>query len=163
MSFKYYAGIGSRATPDHVLDLMTLIAERLQECGYTLRSGGAKGADQAFSKGVYIKCQEVYRPRPDDQPINPYEEVVASKHHPNWLACTPYVKALHRRNVQIILGKDLEQPADFVVCWTPNGKDVGGTGLAIRVAKTFEIPVHNLYNPKLCMRFIRWLENPSTP
>ena len=46
-----YAGIGSRITPTPVLDLMRRISARLSSIGYTLLSGGAAGADSAFSAG----------------------------------------------------------------------------------------------------------------
>lgn len=52
MNNKYYAGIGSRNFPAAVLENMTKIAARLEKAGYTLRSGGAGGADTAFSLGV---------------------------------------------------------------------------------------------------------------
>ena len=43
-----YAGIGSRKTPADILALMAEVAGALAADGWTLRSGGAKGADQAF-------------------------------------------------------------------------------------------------------------------
>ena len=46
-----YTGIGSRETPHHILTLMTEIANILDNIGYTLRSGGADGADTAFALG----------------------------------------------------------------------------------------------------------------
>jgi hypothetical protein len=52
------------------------------------------------------------------------------------------------RNMMQVLGKNLDTPVDFVVCWTKNGKDIGGTGAAIRCAWDHSIPVYNLYNPK---------------
>ena len=47
----YYAGIGARKTPNHVLKYMELQGKLLAEKGYILRSGGAKGADSAFERG----------------------------------------------------------------------------------------------------------------
>lgn len=47
-----YAGIGSRETPQDVLDDMTAIAAKLEERGFTLRSGFAGGADTAFELGT---------------------------------------------------------------------------------------------------------------
>ncbi len=32
----------------------------------------------------------------------------------------------------------------MVVCWTPGGRGRGGTGSAIRLARSREIPVHDL-------------------
>ena len=48
---KYYTGIGSRTTPEHILKLMTKIGKYLALNGYVLRSGGANGADTAFEIG----------------------------------------------------------------------------------------------------------------
>lgn len=48
----YYAGVGSRETPQDVLKIMWKIGRYLALNGYTLRSGGgAKGADTAFENG----------------------------------------------------------------------------------------------------------------
>lgn len=52
MNGKYYAGIGSRETPTRVLQLMIKAAQRLAQRGYTLRSGGADGADAAAVVGL---------------------------------------------------------------------------------------------------------------
>ena len=49
---KYYSGIGSRNTPPDIKDLMKVIAEKLAEKGFTLRSGSSPGADIAFEKGA---------------------------------------------------------------------------------------------------------------
>ena len=49
---KYYAGIGSRKTLPEILFLMSKIAIFLSENNYILRSGGANGADEAFSKKI---------------------------------------------------------------------------------------------------------------
>ena len=39
---KYYAGVGSRETPQDVLETMWKIGKHLADKGYTLRSGGAR-------------------------------------------------------------------------------------------------------------------------
>ena len=48
----YYAGIGSRETPQEFLDLFTKVAKYLSTKDCALRSGGAKGSDQAFELGA---------------------------------------------------------------------------------------------------------------
>lgn len=48
---KYYTGIGSRETPPEIKEVMTAIGFKLAAEGWTLRSGGAYGADQAFEEG----------------------------------------------------------------------------------------------------------------
>jgi len=147
---KYYSGIGSRQTPQDVCDLMTVIARYLYFKGYTLRSGGAKAADSAFEAGAGAK-KEIFLPwkkfNEHDSPFyKPQEEAykIASEIHPNWQACKEHVRCFHARNALIILGKDLQTPSDFVVCWTRDGKMFGGTSIGIRMARKFDIPVFNL-------------------
>ena len=71
---------------------------------------------------------------------------IAEAFHPNWDACSDAVRKLHGRNAQIVLGSVLNEPVEFVICWTPDGKASGGTGLAIRMAEGLDIPVFNLKN-----------------
>lgn len=49
---KYYAGIGSRRTPENICQIMTKIARYLYTKDYVLRSGDADGADTTFKNGV---------------------------------------------------------------------------------------------------------------
>lgn len=148
---KHYAGIGARDTPVHVLALMEKAANYLDLSGYTLRSGGANGADTAFADGAYKK--EIHLPwrEYNKNPSvlhNPSAQAIelASNFHPNWSACSQGVVKMHGRNMHILLGEDLKTPVEFVICWTKNGKDIGGTGLAIRAAEYLEIPVLNLHD-----------------
>jgi hypothetical protein len=137
---KYYAGIGSRKTPENILMLMTKIAKVLDDKGFILRSGGADGADTAFANGAVNK--EIFRPKHAT-----VESIkIAMEVHPAPQACNDYVRKLHGRNVQIILGKNLDAPVEFVLCWTPGGKTIGGTGLGIRLAEREGIKVYNLFN-----------------
>lgn len=136
-----YAGIGSRDTPDNIQEIMIELAKSLANKGYILRSGGAKGADRAFEVGAG-SAKEIFRPK---QATAKAIEL-ASQFHPAWHNCNKYVRSLHGRNAQIILGKELVTPVEFVLCWTKNGKDIGGTGLGIRLAIGHNIPVKNLYD-----------------
>jgi hypothetical protein len=53
------------------------------------------------------------------------------------------------RNSYQMLGSDLKIKTDFVICWTPGGKMVGGTGQALRMAAYYGIPVFNLGSASL--------------
>jgi len=50
---------------------------------------------------------------------------------------------LQARNSHQVLGLDLNTPSDFVICWTKNGKDQGGTFQTIRIARSYDIPIFN--------------------
>jgi hypothetical protein len=150
-----YAGIGSRSTPDDLLRLVTLAARRLTSLGWTLRSGHAPGADQAFERGAAIDA-EVFLPWPRYEHVVPcsaayiqpaaaaaaYE--LAGELHPAWPRLSRGVRALHARNCHQILGPDLRSPVAFVLCWTPGGERVGGTATALRLADRHGVPVLNL-------------------
>ncbi len=142
---KKFAGVGSRETPQNILSMMTEIARAFSSIGYTLRSGKAKGADTAFEDGVH---------NPDllelfvSQDATPEANELAMKFHPNPEALKKkgaYVVGLMGRNMQIVSGRNLDEDVDFVVCWTKDGKDTGGTGQAIRYARSKNIRVYNLY------------------
>lgn len=145
----FYAGIGARNTPPPVLEEMTSIAQHLAQHNFTLKSGGAVGADTAFEYGAGTK-KEIYVPwrgyAPDTGGIVPeWNSVIgkeamaiAQQHHPIWFRLTPGVQKLLARNVFIVLG------SNFVICWTKNGKREGGTGHALRVAQEANIPIYDL-------------------
>lgn len=137
----HYAGIGSRETPWGVCVQMEHIATQLKNMGYTLRSGGAQGADSAFERGAGGK-KEIFRA----SDATPASLELASKYHPAWHRCSDYAKKLHARNGFQILGRDLFSPSRFVVCWTKDGGPTGGTGQAIRLATAYQIPVFNLFH-----------------
>lgn len=141
---NYYAGIGSRETPDDVLQKMTGIAHTLNGMRYVLRSGGARGADAAFFNGCGGNVQLFRADNATHEAL-----LLAPKFHPAWERCKKFDKNLHARNMMILLGRNLDTPVDFVVCWTPGGKTVGGTGQAMRAAQFFGIPIVNLYKEDL--------------
>ena len=138
---KYYAGIGSRDTPVPIQQYMTFLAEALNGAGYTLRSGGARGADTAFESGADIAF-EIFRPTD----CTPEAEMMAASYHPNWRACKHWARKLHGRNCQIVLGRDVLNPVpvEFILCWTHDGRNVGGTAQALRMADALDIEVLNL-------------------
>lgn len=144
-----YAGIGSRKTPTHVLTWMTSIAQRLAGYGYTLRSGGAEGADRAFEAGSLLK--EIYTPRSVGVNWDRAFSTVTN-FHPAPARLSSYARLLMARNAFQVLGPQCDDQSKFVVCWTPDGAEThtsrltGGTGQAIRIANYYDIPVVNLAN-----------------
>lgn len=146
---NFYTGIGSRKTPKRICDIMTKFADNISlNYDLILRSGGANGADYAFEKGVNYGKKEIYY---SDDVCNIALELAKSL-HPAWSKMNSRAQALHARNCYQILGKNLDTPTKFVICWTPDGAQkfdecsivTGGTATAIRLANAKEIPVINL-------------------
>lgn len=168
----YYAGIGSRKTPQDILDYMRRIAQRLALRGFVLRSGAAAGADTAFEEGCVAEKgrAEIWLPwagfndhAPTEFTTTPAHEAIAATLHPAWERLSRGPRLLHTRNVGQILGVDANTPVSFVLCWTPDGCEsdttrsrlTGGTGTAIGLASRLGIPVFNLANPNAKDRLIR--------
>lgn len=154
----YYAGIGSRKTPEKVLRQIGRIAATLAKQGYTLRSGRAPGADLAFEKGAYMAQgnAEIYLPWaafqenkglfiPKLYEAEDWAWEVAERYHPRWKYLKFGAKMLHARNVHQIYGPtNKSELSKFVICWTKDGKETGGTAQAMRIARALEIPIYNL-------------------
>ena len=153
---RFFAGIGSRQTPVDVLASMTALTRRLTGDGWCLRSGGARGADSAFAAGAPIQRRRIYLPwsgyntlsGPDCHHLRAGELTrflpIAEQFHPAWEKCSPAVRALHARNVAIVLSLSAADPVRFIICWTPGAQVVGGTGLGLRLARHHDIPIVNL-------------------
>lgn len=155
-----YTGIGSRETPVGVLKDMQHIGSYLAKCGWTLRSGAAGGADSAFERGcdssngkkeIYLPWNGFNKRRLNDETVflgaNDLSMQVAPQFHPAWERCSRGARSLHARNVCQILGLTMYTLTDVVICWTPRGSGSGGTGQAIRMARSLKIPVIDLGHP----------------
>lgn len=147
---KYYAGIGSRNTPNDVMDYMKIIGKLLAERGYILRSGGALGADSAFEEGCNMSngLKEIYIPwgKPNNNEISGVDSKaleLARIYHPRFNNISIGSKRLIARNGYQVLGRDLMTLSEFVVCYTKGGKEIGGTAQSIKIALDNNIPVFN--------------------
>lgn len=148
-----YTGIGSRETPERILNIMKSLALSLAEDGFILRSGGADGADSAFEAGCDMRNgkKEIYLPwkgfnNRDSQLHTVTSDALrmASLTHPYWDKLSKGGKLLHARNCYQVLGSDLNTKSAFVVGYTAGGKGKGGTGQAFRVARANGIPYYDL-------------------
>lgn len=166
MTHNIYTGIGSRQTPLHIMIEMTTIASILGFSHYILRSGGAGGADSAFEVGcdrvnghkeIYLPWKNFKDSKSLLYTIHPWAFELAEKFHPNWKACSAGAKKLHARNAHQLFGYH-KQPTDFVICWTPGGRIEGGTGMAIRIAREFDLLVYNLAVPNQYQTLIKRLK-----
>ncbi len=151
-----YAGVGARKTPEQVLGQMREMATNLAGRGWHLRTGGAKGADDAFARAAPSERRTVYLPwrgyngwsESEGRALTAQElrklRAAAEPHHPAWQRCPAKVRDLHARNVAILVDPDMREPAHAMVCWTEGARVEGGTGMAIRLARHYRIPVFNL-------------------
>ncbi len=154
---KIYTGVGSRETPGAIQVLMYDIARQMAVDGWTLRSGHADGADIAFENGCDWEhgSKDIFLPW---KGFNGSASVLwstkveafqlAEQVHPAWGKCNYQARMLHGRNVHQVLGVDLDEPSALLVCWTKNGKKVGGTATALRIAEMYGVRIVNLGAPE---------------
>lgn len=164
-----YAGIGSRETPPDILEEFENIAEFLARNDFVLRSGHAPGADQAFERGCdRVKGKkEIFLPwykfeGSDSKLCNVSQEAfdLASKFHPRWsiIESNGAKKLLARDGYQVV-GEDLKTYSDFIVCYTKNGSGYGGTGQALRIAKSFNIPIFDFGDVRVKEKFYQFCKD----
>lgn len=166
---RFWTGIGSRDTPADILELMSRIGTYMAERGFSLRSGGASGADLAFERGVIASTQpklmDIYLPwrtfgfqeghascyhAVTEWDNWPKAELLAETVHPAWYRLSPSVRKLHGRNAYQILGHGLDTPSSIVFFYAKprKGRKVkGGTNTGVMLALEHQIPVANLYYP----------------
>lgn len=178
---RYYTGIGSQETPEPVLEQMSALAAFLARAGFTLRSGGAEGADTAFEQGarsVDGARMQIYLPwrgfNGNSSPLYTVERralEVARRVHPAWHRLSPAARKLHGRNCYQVLGLSLDTPSRVLVCWTSDGCEsartrsakTGGTGTAIELAERHGVPVFNLGKAGRGAALREWLQGGSVP
>jgi len=152
----YYAGIGEPDVPSDIQLLMQKHARTMQRKGYILRSDASEGSGESFESAltkseIFLPWDDFRNRRVDNERYFLWSKdaiPLAAKYHPNWNALGPSAKKLYLRMVHVMLGKDLQTPVDFVICWTPDGKASGGTGQALRIAEDYGILVFNLRKNK---------------
>lgn len=158
---KFYAGIGSRSTPDGILRVMEAAGRKLAQDGWVLRSGNADGADKAFGKGAGRQAQ-IFLPWAGfnggseaqyvlDAPA-PWTNEFVDRFHPAPSRLSDAARKLMARNAHQVFGalppvdETKSTWAKFVLCYTEGGKGQGGTGQAIRIARQYGIQVFDLGN-----------------
>ncbi len=164
------AGIGSRSTPQVILNEMIAIGAWCRKNRIYVRSGHAGGADLAFELGAQEYCI-AYIPWAGFNAQNTSHahlripqftlelEALAEKYHPAWHRCDQKARRLHMRNGCQVLGESLNRPVDFVVCYTVDGSFSGGTGQAMRIAQDHKIPIINMYTHTSAAEVIDALED----
>lgn len=157
-----WTGVGSRKAPIIICEIATQFARTKKE---RCRSGAAERMDEYFELGA--RNSEIYLPwrhfMGHTSGIYSYtKEQIEFAEYLVWKVYPVLVRnkthmQLFRRNVFQCVGlatcvEDAD-PSKFLLCWTPDGcvdmasyryGETGGTGIAIMVAREFDIPVFNM-------------------
>lgn len=173
-----FALIGSRVTPTNECEALEEIAIEMMCLGYHGRSGGAIGPDTALTRAIIHMSKDTQYPPSEfgtiwlpsysfnglrhgdlggackdanrEPTFRGQAAYLAMGLHSGWHNLPTFVRKLHSRNVFQILGPNLNEPVDYVICaavTTRSGYVKGGTATAVRLAKMYGIPVINISVP----------------
>ena len=158
----YITVIGSRETPEDVLELMNDIMQKFIDMNYIVRSGGADGADHVATMHAPDNQREIYIPwdgfnglyhngkdilRWDFSPVK--KDATATAQEVRDMLGAPRLEKsshinFHSRNMMQVLGYNLDKPTNLILCYTRNGEMRGGTASALMLAKALDIQIINL-------------------
>jgi len=149
---KIYTGIGARNPKIAVQEIIKHISATLAKKDYILYSGGTPGCQTCFEKG----CDENYGMKNiftpwkgynnSSSPLVSWGRKLTSVSLPSvtkWEQMAPEIRYIHIRNVQMLLGYNLDKPTKFVISWFPYLSYEYGT--IMEYAKHFNIPVFNIF------------------
>ncbi len=155
-----YAGIGSRTISHTEALQIDEAAKWLASHDYVVYSGNADGADIAFQRGSGGRCvimlpwvgfNEAAYPTKLSLAAIPCGDTEAGRsstdeHHPNAAALTRGARAMMSRNHHQVAGIASWPLVDFVLFCADEGilGVKGGTGQAVRIARSLGIPTVNL-------------------
>ena len=156
-----FACFGSRETPLDVLSFMEQLGRTITDFGGFVRSGHARGADQAFERGAdperLTKCLPWPNYNREDPPFGGASEVLfltssveaeAAQHHPAWPRLSRGAKLLHCRNMLIA------ENAAFGICYLNHAKPGGGgSGQCWRALTSRGVPVADLSDTNVFLAF----------
>lgn len=142
---------------------MFRIGAYLARRGHDVYSGNAQGSDQAFAQGVNsVDPTRMFLCLPwrsyEADKIVPGNTIVpeqafwaeeAAKCHPVWNSLSRGTRRLHSRNVGIIHGR-----AQVIARPNPRKAGGGGTGMGLRLAAAYRIPIMDLADPAHVARIL---------
>jgi hypothetical protein len=158
--YKPYVGTGNQNPPPHIVTQIKRLTNELETFGFTLRTGGTAGVEEAFEASA--KEMELHLPFNNYNGkqskfafINKRAYAVAKLFHPTYDTIPEKVTLFLAKNARLVMGKDLVSPALFMLCWSEDGCEssetktskTGNVGHAIAIACALHIPVFNLAKP----------------
>ncbi len=160
-----YTGIGARDAPADICAVAEELGYHLGLAGWTVRSGAADGMDKGFEVGALRAGAPVELSLPwkgynrSDSPhfaVTQEALNLAATLHPRWSDLSSGIRKMHASSCYQTLGRDLESPSAFSICWTEDGCEsektrtqrTGGTATGIVLADRNGIPLYNLRNNK---------------
>ena len=152
---RAYAGFGSWNTPAHIVVVIESLGRALAEAGWTLRTGGAAGAESAFERGCdAVGGRKELVGRPADI------ESASAQFWPEtllpWAQLSANTRALLAQSACQILGPDLDAPAKFLAYWKSTDGRSFEIDHALQIAAAHAVPCVRIEHPINLSRLVDW-------
>lgn len=170
--YKPYAIVANNDAPAEILVKFQEIAHYLESKGYTLRTRGMEGADDAVEKTVQrIEVHLPWREFNGKQSKFTFNTdrafAIAKMFHPTFDTMKKGIQAFLASNARLVMGDKMVSPALFLICWTEDGAEsirsrtsrTGFAGHPIAIASALGIPVFNLSKPDAQQRLTFLVES----
>lgn len=136
-----YSGIINKKAPKHILELFSIISQKLEQKGHFLRTGGSYGLNPFDSKISTSNRQLFFMEETTDEAID-----MASKHLPIGYKCDSHNLKLRGRNCMLLFGNKLDIPSRFIICWFDDqNEEKSHTGFILRMCERYNIKIFNLF------------------
>lgn len=172
--YKAYAGTGNVGAPPDILTQIKKLTRELDVHGYTTRTGGMEGCEEAFETSaqkleLHLPWKNFNNKQSEFAFTSKQALAIAKLYHPTFDGLSFSIQAIIAKNIKILLGKDLKSAARFLLCWSEDGVETialrtaktGNVGHAIAAANSLKIPVFNLGKPDAEKRLREFLELPA--
>ncbi len=167
---RYYAGIGSRQITENEVLIIKTIAKKLADNNFVVYSGNAEGSDISFQQGSEGKCILLLPWKGFNKKMYDVNNCIAQysvgdskegqekidQYHPNPKALSYGGRLMMARNWHQIKGYDIYPQVEFVICCSKidsDGKIIGGTGQACRIAEDCGLPIFNIRDERWKEKF----------
>lgn len=171
--------IGSRKTTERIDDISIQLGEKLSNAGLTGYSGGAPGMDSNFMKRYQKELSKIILPSAfsfglvaNGKDLINYQELdymkarsIAQEVAGNFDGLSESIQHLFSRNVVQVLRETIDNPTDLCLFWAKEQYFCvkGGTAIAIRVARRYNVPCFNLWRENVLTEVCSYLGVRSSP
>jgi hypothetical protein len=166
-----YVACGNRDMPAAILATIVGYIKQLDARGYTLRTGGREGPEDAYDRLPLIR-KETHLPwkgfMDKDSKFTYTSEsarILAAKFHPSFDGVKPVIQTFLATDLRLIMGKELRSPALFLITWSEDGAEstsektarTGNAAQFVSVASQLKIPIFNFGKPGTEARLQQYL------
>ena len=168
-----YAVVSNKDIPPEAIQVYERIAKRLNDMGYTVRTGTLEGLESKAEmlpvrKELLLPWKGFNEKESQFTSSTPLIKGIAKKYMKagNWDELKPAMQGFLQKNARLVTGHYGNSPAKFVICWSQDQAEsqnqvtfnTGNIAHALTIAAAWHVPVFNLARPDAEARLFNFLQ-----